>query len=72
MGKIGTRGYLIWLSGQIVKEFLILPFLQAQEMADVLIDHLNKQPQGMDHRHREMIEWLEKRDFYDYEVIVAR
>ena len=41
---------------------------QAQEMADVLIDHLNKQPQGLDHRNREMFEWLEKRDFYDYEV----
>ena len=40
-------------------------------MANVLIEHLNKQPKGVDQRNREMFEWLEKRDFYDYEVIFA-
>ena len=54
-----------------MNDFVIFFFVKAQEMADVLIDHLNKQPQGIDQRHREMIEWLEKRDFYDYEVMFA-
>lgn len=38
-------------------------------MANVLIDHLNNQPQNTDSKNRETIEWMEKRDFYDYEVI---
>ncbi|XP_028408514.1 PH and SEC7 domain-containing protein 1-like [Dendronephthya gigantea] len=40
---------------------------KAQEMANVLIDHLNNQPQGVDKRNHEMIGWMEKRDFYEYE-----
>ncbi|XP_046859967.1 PH and SEC7 domain-containing protein 1-like isoform X3 [Xenia sp. Carnegie-2017] len=40
---------------------------KSKDMADTLIDHLNNEPKGVDVRHRDIIEWQEKRDFYDYE-----
>ena len=37
-------------------------------MESVLIEHLQKQPTAADTRQRDMEEWLEKRDFFEYEV----